>query len=190
MNIYRTNCSFFLLIIIVFVSVFLANTQIATAVSPEERVALDALYNSTSGASWANNSGWMGPEGTECLWYGIFCNQAGNVSYLDLSNNSLSGPLPAELGNLTSLEDLILDYNQLTGPIPPEIGNMTNLQTFSSFGNQLTGPIPPEIGNLPNLQGLQISDNQLTGSIPAEIGNLINLQTLLLANNQLSVSSA
>ncbi|ONK73502.1 uncharacterized protein A4U43_C04F32280 [Asparagus officinalis] len=50
-----------------------------------------------------------------------------NLLELDFSNNSLSGPIPAELGKLTNLTSLGLFSNNLTGKIPPEIGNMTSL---------------------------------------------------------------
>ena len=39
----------------------------------------------------------------------------------------MTGPIPAELGNLTNLEHLFLGGNELTGPIPAELGNLTNL---------------------------------------------------------------
>ena len=40
----------------------------------------------------------------------------------------------------------------MTGEIPPELGGLSNLTTlFLDFGNQLTGEIPPELGGLSNL---------------------------------------
>ena len=38
-----------------------------------ERDALVALYNSTDGANWTDNTGWMGEAGTECSWFGVRC---------------------------------------------------------------------------------------------------------------------
>ena len=38
-----------------------------------ERDALIALYNSTDGANWTDNTGWLGEAGTECSWFGIRC---------------------------------------------------------------------------------------------------------------------
>jgi len=98
----------------------------------------------------------------------------------------LTGEIPPEIGNLTNLTYLSLNYNQLTGEIPSEIGNLTSLTTLSLYVNQLTGEIPPEIGQLTNLERLWLNDNQLTGFIPSEIGNLTSLTTLSLYNNQLS----
>jgi alpha-tubulin suppressor-like RCC1 family protein/Leucine-rich repeat (LRR) protein len=41
--------------------------------------------------------------------------------YLHLSSNQLSGPIPAELAQLTGLRSLDLAGNQLSGPIPPGV---------------------------------------------------------------------
>jgi Leucine-rich repeat (LRR) protein len=155
-----------------------------TEIPQAECKALVALYNSTNGDNWRNNSGWMDTN-TPCSWYGVTCN-AGRVISLDLEMNRLSGTIPPELGNLANLQVLSLYANQLSGGIPAELGNLTNLQYLRLYGNQLSGSIPPEWGSLMNLQVLQLADNQLSGSIPSELGNLVNLQDLWLGENQLS----
>ena len=57
----------------------------------------------------------------------------------------LSGPLPEELGNLTSLRELYCFDNRLSGFLSPTLFGMINLQYLGLNGNQLTGPIPKEI---------------------------------------------
>jgi hypothetical protein len=64
------------------------------------------------------------------------------ITELWLGNNQLSGPIPAELGNLTNLIALGLRNNHLSGPIPAELGALTNLTKLSLNINQLTGHIP------------------------------------------------
>ena len=60
--------------------------------------------------------------------------------------------MPAEIGQLTSLEDLNLDRNQLTS-VPAEIGQLTSLEKLTTlYGNQLTS-VPAEIGQLTSLEG-------------------------------------
>ena len=98
----------------------------------------------------------------------------------------MSGTIPVELGNLTSLESLHLHSNQLSGTIPVELGNLTSLEVLWLAANQLSGTIPVELGNLTSLSWLWLGDNQLSGTIPAELGNLTRLTRLQLGDNQLS----
>ncbi|CBI15575.3 unnamed protein product, partial [Vitis vinifera] len=157
-----------------------------------------------------NSSTHHGTATGPCKWYGISCNHAGSLKYLDLSTNQFSGGIPPEIGLLTNLEVLHLVQNQLNGSIPHEIGNLTSLQGISLYANnlsgpipaslgdlsgltllhlyanQLSGPIPPEIGNLKSLVDLELSENQLNGSIPTSLGNLTNLEILFLRDNHLS----
>ncbi len=64
------------------------------------------------------------------------------VTGLNLSSNSLTGSIPAELGQLFELTTLDLSSNQITGDIPRELGWLTNLTELRLSGNQLTGCIP------------------------------------------------
>ena len=173
-----------------------------------DRQALVALYNATDGANWEHNHNWLSDEPLRD-WYGVTASD-GRVTTLDLRGNQLTGPIPAELGNLdnltwlalfdnqltgaipswlgdlSNLEVLYLNDNQLTGPIPPELGTLSHLTDLHLYNNELTGPIPPELGNLASLETLSLSSNQLTGTIPAELGNLANLTWLALHNNKLT----
>jgi Leucine-rich repeat (LRR) protein len=91
-----------------------------------QRDALMALYNSTNGPNWVNNRGWGTGDPCDPAWHGVRCD-SGHVQVLYLTGNQLSGPIPAELGNLSSLEQLSLDSNQLSGPIPAELSNLSSL---------------------------------------------------------------
>jgi len=152
-----------------------------------ERDALIALYNATRGYNWSIDVGWNGAAGTECDWYGVRCSY-GHVSRIVLDDNSLSGSIPAELGNLTNLTSLYLNFNSLTGSIPSELGNLTNLVFLSLNNNSLSGSIPAELGNLTKVTVLYLNNNSLTGSIPFELGNLTNLTDLSLNFNSLTGS--
>ncbi len=165
-------------------------------ISQQEYQALRALYQSTNGASWSNNTGWQDwnfnsptPPNDSVVngWHGVTV-ASSRVINLELNFNQLTGSIPTELGNLSNLESLLLSFNQLTGSIPTELGNLSNLQFLQLFSNQLTGSIPTELGNLSNLENLRLYSNQLTGSIPTELGNLSNLQFLQLFSNQLTGS--
>ncbi|TYI21513.1 hypothetical protein ES332_A06G042300v1 [Gossypium tomentosum] len=103
-------------------------------------------------------------------------------------NNSLSGSIPSELGNMESLSEISLYHNNLSGLIPTSFGDLRLLTLAHLYENQLSGPIPEEIGNLNSLVDLELSENQLNGSIPASLGNLSNLEILFLRDNRLSDS--
>jgi hypothetical protein len=163
------------------IPVSFANAQIPSV----EREALIALWSSTDGTNWSDNSGWLGAEGTECTWFGVTCD-LGHVDQLNLSGNQLNGEIPPELGNLSNLRFLNLGGNQVSGSIPPELGNLSSLLWLWLSPSQLSGVIPPELGNLSNLYYLILAGNQLSGVIPSELGNLSNLYYLALAGNQLS----
>ena len=150
-----------------------------------DRAALEALYNATGGDNWANNDNWLSdaPIGQ---WLGVTTGPGGRVTVLNLTENQLSGAIPAELGSLTNLQRLYLSNNLLTGEIPAELGRLINLEGLHLSGNQLTGPIPAELANLSNLELLALGGNQLTGKIPAWLGSLANLQGLYLWGNELT----
>ena len=79
-----------------------------------ERQALIALYNSTNGDSWTNNSGWkdaplhtdgFAMPGTESVWYGVTCDDLyTKVTGLNLYDNKLTGGIPPELGNFSTVQ--------------------------------------------------------------------------------------
>jgi hypothetical protein len=58
--------------------------------------ALVALYNSTDGANWTDNTGWLQTD-TPCSWYGVECDN-GHVFSINLNSNNLMGSIPPELG--------------------------------------------------------------------------------------------
>ncbi|KAJ8551272.1 hypothetical protein K7X08_000642 [Anisodus acutangulus] len=109
-----------------------------------------------------------------------------SLTYLELDNNQLSGPIPSELGKCKKLALLNLAQNKLSGPIPVELGDMSDLQVLSLQSNNLVGEIPSNISQLNRLQRLNISWNSLTGSIPSSLSSLANLTSLNLQGNKLS----
>ena len=151
-----------------------------------DKQALVALYNATDGANWTNNENWLSEQPLS-TWHGVIVSD-GRVTRLSLHSNRLTGSIPAELGNLTSLRELSLSSNRLTGSIPAQLGNLASLTHLYLWGNQLTGPIPAQLGDLSSLTHLYLSRNQLTGSIPAQLGNLASLTHLYLSDNQLTGS--
>lgn len=159
-----------------------ANPERAAAVTVTET--LMTLYYSTDGANWYDSTGW-GTSVSYCDWYGVDCDDEGEVIELDLHSNRLSGTIPADLEALGSLQTLALWSNFLSGPIPPQLGNLTGLRRLSLYNNGLGGTIPAKLAALSNLTELRLDANSLDGPIPPQLGNLGGLLKLYLSNNSL-----
>ncbi|KAL3615133.1 hypothetical protein CASFOL_040794 [Castilleja foliolosa] len=86
--------------------------------------------------------------------------------YSDLSKNHLSGTIPQELGQLTTLEVLDLSDNKLTGIIPAELGRLHSLKRLLLCNNVFEGSLPVEIEKLSLLTDLQCDTN----TVVAEAG--------------------
>ena len=161
------------------------SATVETGVRFPDRAALVALYQATGGPNWRYDRNWLTHEPIGD-WFGVTTDAAGRVIGLDLYYNGLSGYLPAELGDLTSLQHLLLTRNQLTGEIPPDLGGLASLQRLYLSSNRLTGEVPPELGGLTSLRELSLQNNMLSGPVPGQLTNLTNLTTLLLAANDFS----
>ena len=153
-----------------------------TPTAATDRAALVALYDTTGGTNWTDNTNWRGNSSIG-EWYGVTTNDDGRVTELRLHQNNLSGQIPAALGNLSNLEVLLLLDNGLTGPIPPALGSLSNVRIFYLYQNQLMGDLPSSLGNLSNLERFSVRDNLLSGEIPSWLGNLTKLDWLRLDGN-------
>lgn len=86
---------------------------------------------------------------------------------VDLSSNSLTGPLPPDISNLQKLEFLILMMNELSGEIPSEISKLQALEYLDLSHNHLTGRIPDMPQN--GLKVFNVSYNNLQGAVPKSV---------------------
>ncbi|XP_044417242.1 receptor-like protein EIX2 [Triticum aestivum] len=93
---------------------------------------------------------------------------------LDLSCNSITGDIPAEIGALVALKNLNLSWNNFSRKIPENIGALIQVESLDLSHNDLSGEIPSSLSALTPLSHLNVSYNNLGGKIPT--GN--QLQTL------------
>ena len=150
------------------------------------RVTLIDLYEATDGPNWRNNTHWLSDLPLS-MWHGVTTDRIGNVTRLDLRDNGLSGKIPAGLANLDSLTHLDLAENfYLSGPIPLELGRLSSLQELLLNNCDLTGRLPSELGRLTNLRRLHLVECSITGELPLELCGLANLEDLTIAGTGMS----
>ncbi|XP_027172890.1 receptor-like protein Cf-9 homolog [Coffea eugenioides] len=105
---------------------------------------------------------------------------------LDVSSNSLQGPIPRSICNSTFLTILDLSNNNLSGPIPQCLGNSSqSLEAMDLGNNRLFGTIPTTFSKGNSLQFLMLNDNQLQGPLPQSLANCERLELLDLGNNEI-----
>jgi hypothetical protein len=193
-----------ILVISLIVLLCLSKTNYSAAqVNVNDSLALVDLYNSTDGAHWIDNTGWLtGPVNT---WNGV--ELTGNrVTNLILGDNNLKGTIPSSIGNLTMLTAINMFGNQLTGTLP---ASFNRLHLFGIFlmDNQLKGKIPafdssmlggiglsgnqftgtlPVFPHIEKIVEMDLDNNQFTGNIPEEYNELTSQVSIDIANNQLS----
>jgi Leucine-rich repeat (LRR) protein len=157
-----------------------------------EYQALKDLFTNCNGANWTNKNNWPGVWPATVAntvfgaWFGVSVAN-GDITSISLSANNLTGAIPESLGNLFKIVAVDLGGNQLTS-IPSSIGNLSSLQTLVLYYNQISTSIPSSIGNNISLRQIWFNNNHITGPIPPSIGNLVNLQVLRLESNALSGS--
>ncbi|OMO83241.1 hypothetical protein CCACVL1_11492 [Corchorus capsularis] len=147
-------------------------------------------------------------DGCPSSWNGIVCN-GGNVAgvildnlslsadaglsvfsnltklvRLSMSNNSIAGVIPDNIGDFKSLEFLDVSNNLFSSSLPPGLGKLGSLRNLSLAGNNFSGSIPDTISGLASIQSLDLSRNSLSGSLPTSLTRLNNLLYLNLSSNQ------
>ncbi|XP_024972098.1 receptor-like protein 15 [Cynara cardunculus var. scolymus] len=110
-----------------------------------------------------------------------------SFSFLDISQNSFSGPISSCL-NLQYMIHLHLGSNKFNGSIPDVFRNLTDVLTLDIGDNFLSGKIPNFIGELSNLRVLILRNNNFSGFIPKQLCQLSNLSLIDLSSNSLTSS--
>jgi hypothetical protein len=181
-----------------------------------QRFVLAVLYYSTDGNKWINSDGWLSDQDECEWFFSISkeraCNDSGEMSELHLtsnnikgeipwiefamlrsqllgvhlSDNSIAGTVPGQLGLLTQLTSLDLSENQISGSIPSEFGLLRDLKYQNLAVNRLGGQIPIQISMMTSLETIQLSSNHLTGMIPSELGLISSLHNMYFRDNLLT----
>eukprot|EP00798_Chlamydomonas_sp_ICE-L_P003245 gene3245-13267_t len=104
-----------------------------------------------------------------------------SLTELNVSKNRLSGPLPQEIGFLTSLKVLDLRENKLTA-IPPSLASCRGFNAISTLPDELCQC--KELLTL-DLENLPLNCFNAISTLPDELGQCKELLTLDLRNNKL-----
>uniref|UniRef100_A0A8R7TC03 non-specific serine/threonine protein kinase n=2 Tax=Triticum urartu TaxID=4572 RepID=A0A8R7TC03_TRIUA len=106
-----------------------------------------------------------------------------HLTKLGISNNNITGKIPASMGRLSQLNVLDLSSNSLEGELPRELGNLERLFQLHLADNLFHGSIPQEFGALSSLELLDLSSNNLSGLVQGSIENCLKLRSLNLSHN-------
>lgn len=111
----------------------------------------------------------------------------GNIEFLDLSQNHLTGNIPEATAQFLRLYHLNLSGNTLTGSIPKVITQFPKISVLDLSFNQLDGPLLTSLLTLPTIEELHLQNNALAGSIDfSPPASTPKLRVLYLSHNQLA----
>ncbi|XWS69228.1 hypothetical protein CRYUN_Cryun04dG0161400 [Craigia yunnanensis] len=103
-----------------------------------------------------------------------------NVTNLSLRNNSFSGPIPSNIGQILSqVVSLDLSRNFLNDSIPASINKMENLSFLD-----LSCGVPSSLYALPSLIFLKLGSNNLSGELSNTLQNCSGLLSIDLGENR------
>lgn len=150
---------------------------------------------------------WPESDPSPCGWIGVLCDADGRVASLNLSGSSISGAAFGNFSRLSALGSLDLSDNSITGALPAgdlsqcrglvhlnlshnlitgqlDISGLTRLRELDVSGNRLEGGVA---GNFPaicaDLTSLDLSTNNLTGNITGLFDGCARLEHVDLSSN-------
>ncbi|KAJ0709863.1 putative leucine-rich repeat-containing, plant-type, leucine-rich repeat domain superfamily [Helianthus annuus] len=158
--------SFLIILILIFPTLADANCN------PDEKDSLLSFATNFPNLNWSSTEDC-------CSWAGISCDEKRyRVIRLSIPDRGLRGVIPS-LQNLTSLSFLNLSSNFLSGPIPDGLfSSFNNLHTIDLSYNRLSGYLPHTWP--PTLQMLNLSSNHFNRTI--QTTNLQSFQSMITLN--------
>jgi hypothetical protein len=126
-----------------------------------------------------------------CTWAGVVCDAACNLIALNLGNAGIGGTLSASIGNLATLQNILLYGNSIGGSMPVQIGNLQNLQMFEIDHNRFTGRFPEICNYYGSRADFNLAvNNQYYGPPNPSFLGLISLTLFQADHNQFSCMPA
>jgi hypothetical protein len=162
--------------------------QVSSNITTTEVNALLSLKSSVQDPTGALANWTMENHATHCSsWKGVYCDEIGQVSGIDLGDLGLNGTITPMIGNLVHLTWLNLSTNGMWGPIPWQLMRCQKLYAVDLSYNALDGELLPELLSLPFLEWVNLSQNRFSGPLP-EVGENAcgSLTHLLMDANYIS----
>jgi hypothetical protein len=106
-----------------------------------------------------------------------------------LSNNSFSGKIPGQFGQLNQLQHLDLSLNHLSGTPPSSMFSLPNISYLNLASNMLSGSLPNHLLCGSKLGFVDLSSNKLIGGLPSCLGSMLDKRVVKFGGNCLSVDS-
>ena len=106
-----------------------------------------------------------------------------------LSENSFSGEIPAQLGELAQLQHLDLSFNSLTGTPPSALFSMANISYLNLASNMLSGSLPDGLSCGDELGFVDISSNKLMGVLPSCLSIASDRRVVKFGGNCFSIDA-
>ncbi|PIN13140.1 Serine/threonine protein kinase [Handroanthus impetiginosus] len=113
---------------------------------------------------------------------------SGSIQYLYLQENDFQGGFPPSLSDFcATLVELDVSYNNLTGIVPENLASCSVLEVLDISGNNFSGELPVDtLLKLSNLKVLVMSFNNFVGNLSDSFSKLVKLETLDVSSNNIS----
>jgi Leucine-rich repeat (LRR) protein len=98
-----------------------------------------------------------------------------NLIELELSYDNIAIDRVPHLGDLQNLRMLDLSHNSITGPLPSQLAKLSLLLALRLDRNKFTGEIIKDYGDMPQLRRLDLAYNKLTGDVPEYVCDIVYL---------------
>ncbi|CAI9296432.1 unnamed protein product [Lactuca saligna] len=123
-------------------------------------------------------------ENSHCLFSRVSCDANFHVTSLTISYVPMFGTIPSENGILNKLVNLTFVLDSLTGPLPVEMSNLTSIRFINICSNVFTGELLGKIvAGKAELEAFEVYNNTFSGSLSVEFMKLNNLNFFLLSRS-------
>jgi len=101
--------------------------------------------------------------------------QGVNLTMFDVTGNSLTGSVPANVATQTRMINLGFGWNNFSGHFPSDLTGLHHLRWIYANNNNFTGTLPKVDTADKHLEFLYFQNNQMSGKVPVSLAGIDNL---------------